>query len=189
MFPFVYVAGLFLVVAVINWLHQRRQRPQEIHFTEVPDFVRDDILARVPTLTVDLVVMKPDRYRLQGETEGQPVQIKVRLRGFGAGRHIDRFEIQRETRSAYRSLKGKRLIDERKVPHAVLQRARQAAESYGAPFQDIYRVKQGTVQGRRAFDIKAWSGDWRVEVELLDDGEVLEVELEYRPGRRAKGSR
>lgn len=171
---------VFVIVAAVGFYRRRRQ-PKEIPFDEVPDLVRDDVLRRVPTLTVDRVVAKPDKFRLQGEADGQPIQIKVKLRGVGAGRHIYGFEIQPETRSAYRSLKGKHLIDPREVPEAVIEQARQAAATYGAPFDDITRVKAATVQGRNAYDIKAWSGDWRVEVELLDDGEILELELEYRP--------
>jgi hypothetical protein len=180
--PFVYVGGLFLVIAVTARLNHRRRRPQEIHFDEVPDFVRDEVLRRVPSLTAERVVMKPDRFRLEGEADGQPIQIKVKVRGIGAGRHIYRFQIQLETRSAYRSLKGKHLIDPHRAPNIVIDQARQAAEKYGAPFEDVTRVKAATVQGRNAFDIRSWSSDWRVEVELLDDGEILEMELDYRPG-------
>ncbi len=182
MSPFLYVGCLFLVIAVATWLSHRRQRPREIQFDEVPDLVRDEVQSRVPSFIVERVVTKPDRFRLEGDADGQPIQLKVKLRGFGAGRHIYRFQIQLETRSAYRSLKGKHLIDPRDVPNAVVEGARQAAETYGATFVDFTRVKAATVQGRKAYDVRAWSGDWRVEVELLDDGVILELELDYRPG-------
>lgn len=127
---------IFVIVAAVGFYHRRRQ-PKEIHFDEVPDLVSDDVLCRMPTRTVDRVVMKPNRFRLQGEIAGQPIQVKVRLRGAGARPHIDRFEIQLETRSAYRALKGKHLIDPRKVPKTVIEQARQAAAAYGASFDDI----------------------------------------------------
>ena len=113
-----------------------------------------------------------------GHTGDHGIKIKLELQGAGPDRRVRQFQFQRETRSAFRSLKGKQLVDERNVPRVVLEQARDVAETYGAPFKHIARVKQGTVQGRRAFDIRARSDEWRVEVELLDDGEVLEVELE-----------
>lgn len=148
---------------------------------DLPQSVRDDLLKRVPSFKPVRVVLRGDSIRMKGRADNREIQIKLELEGTGADRRVRQFQFQHETRSSFRSLKGKQLIDERKVRRIVLQQARQAAESYGAPFQEISCVKQGTVQGRRAFDIKASSGDWRVEVELLDDGEVLEVELQYRP--------
>ncbi len=56
-------------------------------------------------------------------------------------------------------------------------------EVYGVPIEKILRVKAATVQGRNAYDLRGWSGEWCVEIELLDDGEVLELELDYKPGR------
>lgn len=148
---------------------------------DLPQFVRDDVLKRVPSFVPARVVLRGDSIRMTGRAQGREIQIKLELAGAGADRHVRQFQFQPETRSTYRSLKGKQLCDERTVPRIVLQQARKAAESYGAALQDVARVQQGTVQGRRAFDIKASSGDWRVEVELLDDGEVLEVEIEHRP--------
>jgi hypothetical protein len=181
--PFAYVGGLFLVIAVVTYLNHRRQQPKEIRVDEVPDLVHDEIQVRVPAFQADRAVRKGDSFRLEGQTVGQPIRIKVKLRGIGAGRYVFKVEIQLEIRSAWRSLKGKHLIEEREVPEVVIRKARQAAATYGASIREITRVKAATVKGRDAYDIRAWSGDWRVEVELLDDGEILELELDYRPGQ------
>mgnify|MGYP007059462029 CR=1 FL=1 len=178
---FLYFGALVLVVAFVFYMNHRMNQSKEIAFDEVPELVRDEVQRRVPNLEVDRVMRKRDSYKLLGHLENIPLQFKVKLRGIGAGKHVYKVQIQLETRSSYRSLKGKHRIAEKDVPGIVMQRARQAAESYAGPIEKISRIKAATVQGRDAYDIRGWAGEWRVEVELLDDGAVLEVELDYRP--------
>lgn len=123
-------------------------------------------------------------YRFQGNIGNKPIQIKVHLGGETSQLQIRSMEIQLETRSSHRSLKGKHVIDQSLVPAGVIGQANKVAERYGERLEEVCQVKEGAVQGRKAYDIKGWSGDWLVEVEILDDGQVLEVELDYRPSRK-----
>ena len=178
-FLYLCIPGL-IVIAICGFVKRRRQ-PKEITPDEVPELVRNELQRRVPDLDIDRVIQKPHSFRFNGRVQGVERQVKIKLQGSRSRQRIYKVQIQLETRSAYRSLKGKHEIDQRDVPNIVLENARLAAEKYAEPFEKISRVKAATVQGRNAFDIRAWIGEWRFEVELLDDGEILEVELDFRP--------
>jgi hypothetical protein len=177
---YLYFGFIVVMVAIGVYYQQRRIQPREITIDETPSIVRDEVLRRVPKMLVERVLRKPDSFKLEGQVAGHSIQVKVQLRGNGAGQWIRKTEVQFETRSLYRSLKGKRLIDLADVPKQIMQRAQQTAEAYVGPMERIIRVKRGQVQGRTAFDIKGRVGNWQVEVEMLDDGEVLEVELKKK---------
>lgn len=176
--------GIASGIAFMFYSEQKR-KPVEIPLDEVPDLALKEAKRRVAGLAIEQVVVRPQgsTYRFLGQASGRPIRVKVRLNEDGAQAYVEKIEIQPETRSSHRSLKGKHLIESTSVPEAIMKHAYQVASTCGAPLEEISRVKAATVQGRHAYDIKGWSGDWRVEVELLDDGSVLEVELEYRPNR------
>jgi hypothetical protein len=177
---FFYFGILVILVVTGIYIERCRNQPKEIGLDEVPELVREEAARRVPTFVAERAIQKRDSYKLVGQAEGKPLQVKIRLKGRKSNRSLDKIQIQLETRSSYRSLKGKHLIEQKKVPKLVMQRANEIARTYVGPLDEIIRVKAATVQGRNTFDIKGWSGNWRVEVELLDDGELLEVELKPR---------
>ena len=183
---FVFFTLVAIAFCALGWYFEQRKKPVEIPLIEVPALVLGEVQRRVPELTTERVMKRPssNSFRLFGLVSGEPIQLKIRLRDGTSTPSIDKVEIQPETRSSHRSLKGKHRIDPSSVPTVVLEQAHRAAEMYGAALEEISQVKAATVQGRNAYDIKGWSGDWRVEVELLDDGELLEVELSHRPDRQ-----
>ena len=180
------VVGLFIALGMY---FEQQKKPVEIPLGEVPALVRNEALQRVKGLSIERVMKKPygNSYRLYGQANGKPIRVKIRPASENSQPPIDKIEIQPETRSSHRSLKGKHLIDLSQVPSIVMQQAQQAVNTYGESLDEISRVKAATVQGRKAYDIKGWSGDWRLDVELLDDGELLEVEFEFQPNRKRNG--
>lgn len=156
---------------------------KEIPLTDVPLIARKEVDRRIARLTVDRVLGNSLRsvYRFQGNVGKAPIQIKVHLRSEVSQLYVHKMEIQLETRSSHRSLKGKHVIDQSLVPAVVIRQANNVAEQLGEKIEEISSVKEAAVQGRKAYDIKGRSGACLVEVEILDDGQILEVELENRP--------
>lgn len=147
----------------------------------LPDTVVRELELRVPSLEIEKIVDRAKGVGLVGRIGNQPVQIKLDYSTKDPRRTVTRMQFQYELRSEFRSLKGKHLIPKCFVPRKARRQARLAACALQAGYTEIKRVKQGTVQGCRAYDLRARSGEWRVEVEVLRDGSVLEVELDYRP--------
>ena len=183
---FVFFGVIGLVVALViawSWYNEQQKKPVDVSISDVPSVVLNEIKLRIKGFQIKKVMKRPlgPQFRMNGQVDGRPLNVKIRLKSENSQQFIDKIEIQPETRSSFRSLKGKHRVELSTVPDIVMKRAYRSAETYGAPLEHISRVKAANVQGQNAFDIKGWSGDWRVEVELLANGELLELELQYRP--------
>lgn len=163
----------------------RLQELKEVPIEKVPSVAKREVSRRVKGFKLARVLTRSSRivFRFQGDVGETPVQIKVHVRGQGSKSFVHKLEIQFELRSSHRSLKGKHMIDPARVPEFVMGQARKTAEQYNARLEKITRVQAASVQGRGAYDIKGFSGNCLVEIEVLDDGQVLEVEIEYRSAR------
>ena len=84
MSDFFYFGALILVIAVAVWVNQRRQRPKEIRFDDIPNLIRDEVQNRVPTFHAVRVVLKSNSFRLEGQAEGRPRPMRAVAPGAAA---------------------------------------------------------------------------------------------------------
>ena len=169
--PIAAALGVALIVVLLQ-----RGIVRELRLASLPDHIRN-VLKHVPDLKIDRLLAKGNRYQFSGRSRGRPIEVKVRTVGVERSSSIEKIQIQWETRNVYRSLKNKRLVETSQVPEVVIEAAREAVEFCVGPLDVITRVHEAETQGCRAYDIRGRTEEYRVEIEALDNGDLLELEL------------
>lgn len=169
--PMLAALGVALIVVLLQ-----RSIVRDVGMANLPDHIRD-VLKYAPTMKVDRVLAQGNRFRFSGQSDGRPIQIRVKTRGWGNSSSIVRVQILWETRSLYGSLSNKRSIETSEVPQTVTDAARQVVEACVGSLFAVTRVCKAEVQGLCAYDIRGRSEAHAVEIEVLDNGDPLELIL------------
>lgn len=169
----------FCVVASIRTM--QKLKPREIPFEEVPEKIRKIVQRLVPDMEVSKVLVKfkevdiPHQYDLIGTRKDLPIEVEFEPTKDQTG--IREIEIEYEPRKSHRRWPHAEPMDLAEVPAKVHQAAIDHMNSIKCPLNEIDRVRSGMIQGKRAYELKSTWKNWRVEIRLLETGEVLMLEL------------
>ena len=116
-------------------------------------------------------------YRLEATDQGKDIFVKIKTRGKDNELSVRKFEVSTPLEREFRRSSNIEHLPPTEVPENLRLKVDQIIQPYGVTLNEIYYFKRSESNGEAIYKLKGWSDDWKVEVELLEDGSLLELEL------------
>lgn len=168
---------LLIVLGILIAL--RSNQRIEIAVDQAPSFLTNFMARHFPKLNAVKLFLQNGRYYVFGSLYEQKIELELRPSG-NQPEKIAKAELHFEMEKINRNIRDKRPIELQSIPDGIREKCIESLIKHVGPIDYFDRCRIGITNQGRAYDLKGRSGNQRFEIEMLESGRLLEIEIKYK---------